>query len=90
MAPAGAERLADGAAEVLRWAAARGVPASVLVHSQALPVPGGADVHRVAAPAGAALRAFLGVDGDTMAAAVAAAAGFDKARAGSAAQQVYI
>lgn len=90
VAPAGAERLADGAAEVLRWAAARGVPASVLVHSQALPVPGGADVHRVAAPAGAALRAFLGVDGDTAAAAAAAAAGFDKARAGSAAQQVYI
>ncbi len=89
-APAGAERLADGTAEVLKWAAAQGVAASVLVHSQALPVPGGTDVQRVAAPAGVVLQAFLGVDGDTEAAAAAAAGGFDKARAGSAAHQVYI
>jgi len=89
--PAVVERLSDGAAEVLRWAAEQGAAASVLLHSQPLPVPGGADVERVAGPSGAILEAFLGVEGvDTKSVAAAAAARFDEARASSAAHQVYV
>ena len=89
--PAVGERLSDGAAEVLRWATEQGAAASVLVHAQPLPVPGGADVERVAGPSGAVLQAFLGVESvDTQAVAAAAAASFDKARGGSAAHQVYV